>query len=70
MQPRVTRNFRSPIIDELPSVGRRFSLPDGRTGWIAGLSDKPGRLVFVQLEGDSRRAHDVWPNELRGAVVQ
>lgn len=63
-----TRNFRSPVIDDLPGVGLPFVLPDGRRGWIAGPSVEPGKLVFVQrTPGFCNTAHDVWPSELRGA---
>ena len=61
-----TRNFRTPVLDELPGTGTPFTLPDGRRGWIAGPSTEAGKLVFVQT-GVPRRVTDVWPAELRGA---
>jgi hypothetical protein len=68
MEPRTTRNLRSPVLDTLPGLGMTISLPDGRVGWIAGQSaEYPGKLVFMQRGAGGNRAEDVWPSELRGA---
>jgi len=67
---RTTRNLRSPVRDELPGIGTPFTLPDGRSGWIAGPSNQPGKLVFVQRDGLKNRSTDVWPSEMRGAIVR